>query len=153
MTCVSPIGLPGRSLDAGIARDERYAGKSVGEKVRTVADPCMAVFGFHPWVVGGALMPPAQAGQMTAWRAFVIRWQSGSWQSCSVRWAQAAHPSQIVAALDEVRCASAARRSTLRRSGRARLPPRGPSGPTSSAAGCAVRSGSVAHACGRSRGC
>jgi hypothetical protein len=52
-----------------------------------VADPCMAVFGFHPWVVGGALMPPVHASQMTVWRAFVIRWQS-----CSVRWALIALP-------------------------------------------------------------
>ena len=74
-------------LAAGFSRDERYAGKSVGEKVRTVADPCMAVFGFRPWIVGGALMSPVQAGQlMMVRRAFVIRWselQSAMGPNCA----------------------------------------------------------------------
>jgi hypothetical protein len=95
----------------GFAYCERYAGQSVGEKVRprgrSVHGPRLA---FTPWVVGGALIPPVQAGRTTVWRAFVIRWQS-----CSVRWARAAHPSK--SSQRWARCASAARRSALRRSG------------------------------------
>jgi hypothetical protein len=102
----------------GFAHCERYAGKSVAEKVRTrgrsVHGPRWA---FTPWVVGGAFIPPVQAGRTTVWRAFVIRWQS-----CSVRWARAAHPSKP--SQRWTRCAT--RRSALRRSGhgvRACLPP------------------------------
>jgi hypothetical protein len=69
LTGLGPTSLPptntlavlmrsGRLLAAGFAHDERYAEKSVGEKVRTVADPCLAVFGFHPvgsrWGVNAA---------------------------------------------------------------------------------------------------
>jgi hypothetical protein len=58
-------------LAAGFARDERYAGKTVGEKVQTrdrsEHGPRWAS---TPWVVSGALMPPVQAGRPTVWRGF-----------------------------------------------------------------------------------
>jgi hypothetical protein len=76
---------------------------------RSVHGPRLA---FTPWVVGGPFIPPVQAGQMTVWRAFVIRWQS-----CSVRWARAAHPSE--SSQRWTRCA--ARRSVRRRSGHGAL--------------------------------
>ena len=93
----------------GLAHCERYAGKSVAGKLRTrgrsVHGPRWA---FTPWVVGGAFIPPVQAGRTTAWRAFVVRWQS-----CSVRWARAAHPSKS----SHPWTGCAARRSVRRRSG------------------------------------
>jgi hypothetical protein len=93
---------------AGFAHDERNAGRSVAQKVRprgrSVHGPHLA---FTPWVVSGASMPPAQAGRPTVWRAFVSRWQS-----CSVRWARAAHPSK--SSQRWTRCAARAPRGDLR---------------------------------------
>ena len=146
MTCVSPTGLPGRSLSAGFAHDERYAGKSVGEKARTVADPRMAVFGFNPWIYTASASRPNDG--LAGFCDPVAEPQRAMGASGASL--------HTVAAVDEVRRASAARRSALRRSGRACLPPRGRSGPTALEWSLVYRvsdSGTSRNACGQSRGC